>query len=149
MKESTGGALLMGLAAVIIMIFIIVVAFFISYGKSFRLKNEIINKLEQQEGMTKTQVRQFFIDNSNIYNGKEVEICYQKYTAGGENLGFSYKIIVYMKIEASSILGELRIPIKGETRMIEKGYYFDHLPAGTNQLESIKHCSRGYTPINV
>ena len=47
MKEATGGTLLMGLAAGIIIIFIIMVAFFISYSKAFKVKNQLINRIEE------------------------------------------------------------------------------------------------------
>ena len=150
MKEATGGALLMGLAAMLIMVFIIVVAFFISYGKSFRLKNTIINQLEQREGMTRNQVRDFFTGNSNVYNGKKVGICYQRHMVGTEVIGLSYQVVVYMQLEATSILGQLEIPIKGETRIIEKGNYFNIIKTShPSQLQNINKCSIGYTTINV
>ena len=130
MKESTGGMLLMGLAAGIIMIFIILVAFFISYGKSFKLKNSVINNLEQSEGMTQDQVKQLLTNGGNAYNGKTAEICYNVFNdVGGNVVGFNYEIVVYMEMDRT-ILGELftpKIPIKGETKVIEKGNYFNCL----------------------
>ena len=151
MKESTGGMLLMGLAAGIIMIFIILVAFFISYGKCFTLKNNLINRLEQTEGVTYTNIKEYFENSGTGYSGKEATICYNKFLNNyGEIIGFNYKVIVYLQMERK-ILGEMftpKIPIKGETKMIEKGNYLDCLKDYTKcsisaNFNSIPECSSG------
>ncbi len=134
MKEATGGALLMGLAAAIIIIFVIVVAFFISYGKSFRLKNEIINEIEQNEGMTEGEIMTFIAARETKYNGKLPEVCFKKvsYTTavGGSHTvykGFVIKVKVVMSMDRT-ILGERfnpRINIYGETKTIQSGRFYD------------------------
>lgn len=157
MKESTGGMLLMGLAAGIIMVFIILVAFFISYGKSFRLKNTLINKLEQSEGMKAEDIKGLFIAGNNAYNGKEASICYNRFFSGSEIIGFNYELIVYMEMDRT-ILGEVfnpRIPVKGETKVIEKGNYLECLRGNGcigvdlsgSVLSGVKECSIGMTPV--
>lgn len=158
MKESTGGALLMGLAAGIIIIFIILVAFFISYGKSFKIKNALINKIEQSEGMKLEDIENFLINNSNNYNGKELDVCYNAFKDSEDNIiGFNYEIIVYMQMDRT-ILGETfnpKIPIKGETKIIESGNFFvNNLKDKTSEpniLEGIKKCSasNGVTKIEI
>lgn len=150
MKESTGGALLMGLAAGIIVIFIIIAAFFISYGKSFKLKNSIINKLEQSEGLSVDGIKAFLLNNSNRYKytGNEFDICYNEFRSGNNDLvGFNYEIIVYMQTDGS-ILGKIKIPINGETRMIEKGNFKDDLAQG-KKSGFPKMCSQGYEHVNI
>lgn len=130
MKESTGGALLMGLAAGIIIIFIILVAFFISYGKSFKIKNALINKIEQSEGMT-TKSIETFLEESGYYG--EFEVCSNKLEDNDNNLiGFNFEITIYMAMDRN-ILGNafnVKIPIRGETRIIESGTYFEKIKAG-------------------
>lgn len=154
MKESTGGMLLMGLAAGIIMVFIILVAFFISYGKCFKLKNSLINKLEQTEGVTYTKIKEYFNENGTAYSGKEATICYNKFSnIDDEIIGFNYEITVYMRMDRT-ILGEVfnpKIPISGETKMIEKGIFLECLKDNTKCISAnfngIEECSNGVSPV--
>ena len=144
----------MGLAAGIIMIFIILVAFFISYGKSFRLKNSLINKLEQSEGMKVNDVKVFFTEGHNSYNGKEASICYNVFeNAAHEKIGFNYEIVVYMTMDRT-ILGEMfnpTIPVKGETKVIEKGNFLTCLNDSTKctGIDFPSLCSAGMTGVGI
>lgn len=127
MKESTGGALLMGLAAGIIIIFIIMVAFFISFSKTFKIKNSIINRIEQNEGMTQTELDEF-LANETSYNG-ENRICYNVVKNNNSVIGVTFNVTIYMQMDRT-ILGEafnVKIPISGETRIIEKGNFFNNI----------------------
>ncbi len=128
MKESTGGALLMGLAAGIIIIFIIMVAFFISFSKTFKIKNSIINRIEQNEGMTQTELDEF-LANETSYNG-ENRICYNVVKNNNSSIiGVTFNVTIYMQMDRT-ILGEafnVKIPISGETRIIEKGNFFNNI----------------------
>lgn len=127
MKESTGGALLMGLAAGIIIIFIIMVAFFISFSKTFKIKNSIINRIEQNEGMTQTELDEF-LANETSYNG-ENRICYNAIKNNNSIIGVTFNVTIYMQMDRT-ILGEafnVKIPISGETRIIEKGNFFNNI----------------------
>ena len=128
MKESTGGALLMGLAAGIIIIFIIMVAFFISFSKTFKIKNSIINRIEQNEGMTQTELDEF-LANETSYNG-ENRICYNVEKNNNSSIiGVTFNVTIYMQMDRT-ILGEafnVKIPISGETRIIEKGNFFNNI----------------------
>ncbi len=128
MKESTGGALLMGLAAGIIIIFIIMVAFFISFSKTFKIKNSIINRIEQNEGMTQTELDEF-LANETSYNG-ENRICYNVVKNNNSSIiGVTFNVTIYMQMDRT-ILGEafnIKIPISGETRIIEKGNFFNNI----------------------
>ena len=128
MKESTGGALLMGLAAGIIIIFIIMVAFFISYGSTFKIKNEIINYIEQHEGASKDELLTFVTGKQTKYSGKTIKACVNMLDGASVN-GFTIKVVVYMEMD-KTILNEafnVKIPIKGETMIIRKGSRYDNL----------------------
>ena len=141
----------MGLATMILLIFIIMVAFFISYGKTFRLKNALINRIEQSEGMTKTQMQTFISTAHSAtvsYSGREVSACYNKIMNGTDFVGVTFEVVVYMKFE-QSILGDslsLEIPITGESRIIEKGNFYDVVK---NPFASVglKECSVGMEKI--
>jgi len=128
MKEATGGALLMGLAAGIILIFIIMVAFFISYGKAFRTKNYIVNQIEQAEGLSETQILgEFTAAGRNNY---DPEFCYNIVETPAGVKGFTVEVTLFMQFDRT-ILGssflDRGIPISGETRIIEKGRFYDDL----------------------
>ena len=111
----------MGLAAGIIIIFVIMVAFFISYGKSFKLKNEIISVIEQREGMKKNDILNYIYARETTYNGKTPSVCFR--TISNTDLRFTIEVTVYMAMQRSILdsLFQVNIPVKGETRIIEKG----------------------------
>ena len=137
----------MGLAAGIIMIFIIMVAFFISYGKAFKIKNEMINAIEQNEGMDFDDLQDFVVGKSTAYVGKKIGVCYDRVEKGSRFVGFTMKVVVYMEMD-KTILGELfnvKIPITGETKLIEKGNIYDELSTGSSHtISGITLCSTGY-----
>ena len=118
----------MGLAAGIIIIFIIMVAFFISFSKTFKIKNSIINRIEQNEGMTQTELDEF-LANETSYNG-ENRICYNVVKNNNSSIiGVTFNVTIYMQMDRT-ILGEafnIKIPISGETRIIEKGNFFNNI----------------------
>ena len=124
----------MGLAAGIIMIFIIMVAFFISFGKAFKVKNDMINAIEQNEGMTLGELQNFVEGKSTAYLGRQMGVCYSRVEKRGNFLGFTMNVVVYMEMQ-ETILGNLfhvKIPVSGETRLIEKGILYNELAKGTS-----------------
>ena len=128
MKESTGGALLMGLAAGRKIIFISMQAFFISVSKTYKIINSFINWIEHNEGMTQTELDEF-LANETSYNG-ENRICYNVVKNNNSSIiGVTFNVTIYMQMDRT-ILGEafnVKIPISGETRIIEKGNYFNNI----------------------
>ena len=130
MKESTGGALLMGFAAIMLLIFIIMSAFFISYGKLFRLKDKVINSIEQKEGLKASEIDQVIRENYKRDLVYEVcyDIIYEEDVDGSKKIrGFTEKVKLFMDFDRNVFgsLFKLRIPIEGETRIIEKGTKYD------------------------
>lgn len=155
MKETTGATILMGMATVIILIFIIMVSFFISYGKAFSLKNLIINRIEQQEGMSASELTTF-VNTGNGYVGKKIQACYEPIyfnNAGTRELsGFIIRVRVSFGMDRT-ILGEnldIKVPIVGETRIIQRGSYLGD-PPSESELSyrlGLVQCSTGrYTTV--
>lgn len=139
MKSSTGGALLMGFAAGIIIIFVIMVAFFISYGKSFKLKNEIISVIEQREGMKKEDIIDYIKSRASGSNKrKDPEVCFRTVSNGDDDLRFTIEVTVYMSMERTILdkMFEVKIPVRGETRIIEKGNIYKNATS-RNKLQSL------------
>ena len=151
MKETTGATILMGLATVIILIFIIMVSFFISYGKAFSLKNYLINRIEQQEGMSAAELHDY-VGTSNVYTGKVIQACYEPIYFQSDLTGFIIRVRVSFGMDRT-ILGErfnIQIPIVGETRIIQRGDYLGNPPSLTqlNSRLNLAQCSTGhYTPV--
>ena len=142
----------MGLAAGIIIIFIIMVAFFISYGRAFKIKNEMINAIEQQEGMTLEQLRNFVVGKSSAYVGRKIGVCYNNIEkpipdGSSEFIGFTMQVVVFMEMD-KTILGDrfnVKIPVTGETKLIEKGNIYSNM---TMISSDIGECSSGsYTSV--
>ena len=136
----------MGLAAGIIVIFVIMVAFFISYGKAFKIKNEMLNEIEQHEGMDLDSLKNFVVDKQTKYVGKKIGVCknsvYRSVDGNTEFIGFTMEVVVYMQMDRT-ILGDLfsvSIPITGETKLIEKGNIFDNY---SHSLLDIDECGDG------
>lgn len=129
----------MGFAAIILLIFIIMSAFFISYGRLFRLKDKIINSIEQSEGLSKDDIKNILTENKYTLNGADnLKTCYNiiKYS-NGDIRGFTQTVEIYMSMDRT-IFGEIfnfKIPVTGETRIIEEGNLFDIINKPT-QFES-------------
>ena len=127
MKETTGASILMYLATAIILVFITMVVFFISYGQTFKIKNRIINKIEQNEGLPVDAIK--LLDPKGTINNDPTkkDVCLNLIKTGSNLRGFTVEVTVYMK-SGEGILDFIPdIPIRGETRIIESGKYFDFL----------------------
>lgn len=137
MKEATGNALVMTMMASIIAIIMIFFVGSISYSKSYRLKNYIINQIEENGSWNdelSKQLDAYFKDvgynvrrtndntcpnvttaanncSNNIYNGS-YETCI--YKCGGINT--YYKVITYMKFDFPVVGNSLKFKVQGETR---------------------------------
>lgn len=56
MRESIGGAWLVGIVITFVVLFTSYLALSVNYSKAFKVKNEIISLIEENEGLTdKTQ----------------------------------------------------------------------------------------------
>lgn len=146
MKESTGGLLLMGLASVIILIFIIFVAFFINYGKTFRNKNKIINQIEQMEGLSKDDISKFIKNNTSYKNKDDFDICYNSIEKGSERVGITFKITLYIRFDRTILSDNLKfnIPVSGETKTINSGVIYDNYANGGDLTSlRIESCKNG------
>ena len=139
MKETTGATILMGLATTIILIFIIMVSFFISYGKAFKLKNVIINEIEQAEGMSASELSHY-VGASGLYVGKEIGACFEPIYFESNITGYVIRVKVSFGMDRT-ILGEnlnVNIPIIGETRIIQKGTHLGDPPSVSHLQSSLQ-----------
>lgn len=146
MRESIGGTWLLGFVVAFIVIFSAYLAVSINYTKAFKVKNQIINLIEENEGFSKSigdvssktdsQLKSSSQTEDKIYYYlKEIgyataKIDTNKCPAGEAQSGgycikkvctrqgSYYKVTSFIKIELPIIWQSFTIPISGETKVL-------------------------------
>ena len=116
MREAVGGTLLLKIVLVFLVIYIGFMAVVISYGRIFRIKNKLINTIEQNEGFEKKQDIEDAAKSLGYLS--DVEACYVKRS---NDKGYYYKVKIYIDFQIPLIKNTLKIPVTGETRTIDTG----------------------------
>lgn len=145
MREAFGGAFTIKLMLIFLAIYIAFIAVALNYAKAFRVKNKIIDIIEQNEGIdsyidTKEgsvigdinsylNTVSYYVNLANIKNNNTENInCYDRgycieETSGTTNDGITskyYKVTTYININFPFFKLNFNIPITGETRKIER-----------------------------
>lgn len=89
MREAIGGGWIMGFIAMFIVIFTSYLAISVNYTKAFRVKNRIINIIEENEGFSESSNN---LNNPNIYSIRNSNKTEDKIYAYLYDLGYSYNI---------------------------------------------------------
>lgn len=148
MRESIGGTWLLGFVVLFIVLFSGYLAVSINYTKAFKVKNQIINLIEQNEGFRTSSIGnlasasndelssssstedQIYLYIKNIgYATTAIDSSkcegYGNYYTGGYCIkkictanGKYYKVTSFIKIELPLIWTSFTIPINGETKTI-------------------------------
>ena len=146
MKEAIGGGWMLGFVSMFIVIFAAYLAISINYTKAFKVKNQVINIIEEHEGYTESNVVKagntnkddLASDNSTegeVYRllneigyAYDVDSCPDSNAslrAGGycirkicSGLSSYYKVTTFISIEIPLIGVDIKVPIKGETKVI-------------------------------
>lgn len=145
MREAFGGAFTIRLMLIFLAVYVAFIAVALNYAKAFRVKNKVIDIIEQNEGITDFNDTSdgspigkidtylgtvgYFVnlDPSKLSNNLgENKYCYNRgycielfSNANGEY----YKVTTYIRIDLPFKLtgdGGISIPIMGETRKIER-----------------------------
>ena len=147
MREAFGGAFMIILMLIFLAIYIAFIAVALNYAKAFRVKNKIIDIIEQSEGISEIDYNNTnegsVIGNINTYlnnvsynvnltdiNNKNIDnvhcydrgYCIEEY-ARPVNDGVTskyYKVTTYININFPFFNLNFNIPITGETRKIER-----------------------------
>ena len=144
MRESFGGAFMIKVVLVFIVVYVSFMAVAINYAKSFSVKNNVINILEQykyngnMDNNMKDRLTTYLnsvpynmSDNSSLethckkqkeQNGKDpvfVEngVCIVENPSSKDNLKY-FKVITYISIDFPFFNIHMTIPISGETKSI-------------------------------
>ncbi len=146
MREAIGGTWLLGFVVLFIVLFSAYLAVSINYTKAFKVKNQIINIIEENEGFTKSvgdvaskstdQLRDSTKTEDKIYYYlKDIGYATTKIDedqcpqgdlfAGGycvrrvcTSQGAYYKVTAFIKIELPLIWRTFVIPVNGETKVL-------------------------------
>lgn len=145
MREAFGGAFTIKLMLIFLAIYIAFIAVALNYAKAFRVKNKIIDIIEQNEGIdsyidTKEgsvigdinsylNTVSYYVNLANIKNNNtENSNCYDRgycieETTAPVTDGITskyYKVTTYININFPFFKLNFNIPITGETRKIER-----------------------------
>lgn len=139
MKAATGNALLMNIIIVFLVVVLGVLVTSITYTKAFRVKNRIVEVIENYEGDFKnheddirnnittnlsnvgyrlkgtSKCKDPLNDGTSIYKeGNDYYYCIYRYETGR---GYYYKVVSYMYLDLPVIGDNLVLPISGETKV--------------------------------
>lgn len=139
MRESIGGAWIFSIVIVFIVIFISYLAVSINYAKAFRVKNSIVLKIEQNEGLSSNAQDEIktYLDNNGYYVYGECdkdEVGIQKMSGSNNKYRFCvrknvddtnqtfvktyYRVKVFFRIDLPVIGSLLTFPVTGETKAV-------------------------------
>jgi len=146
MREAIGGTWLLGFVVLFIVLFSAYLAVSINYTKAFRVKNQIINIIEENEGFTKSRGDVAGKPLDQLQNSNKTEDKIYHYLkeigyattnieddrcengsmqTGGycvervcTRQGSYYKVTSFIKIELPLIWQSFVIPVKGETKVL-------------------------------
>ena len=128
MREAIGGALLIKLVMVFIVIYVCFLAIAINYSITFRVKNQIINLIEAYEGLENAEESiEQYVNNIGYFRGlgtvRRDENCnyagYCIYEIDSVR-GKYYRVVTYVSFDFP-ILGQItNFPVSGETKVIYK-----------------------------
>lgn len=136
MRDAFGGAFMIKVMLIFLGIYIAFMAVALNYAKAFRVKNQIINIIEQYEGYDKkatdnTEVRDIigsYLDNMG-YN-VQIQCDSVSQTSSCDTRGYRvekietskgnyYAVETYIKLELPFLNINITIPINGETKVIK------------------------------
>lgn len=116
MKEAVGGTVLLKIVLVFLIIYIMFMAIVLKYGRTFRIKNALINQIEQHEGFTTLEEIEEVARSLGYF--RDLNACYVKLP---NDRGYYYKIEIFAQFDLPLITNTLNIPVTGETRTINTG----------------------------
>lgn len=145
MREAFGGTFMLKLALVFIIIYISFMALALNYAKAFRVKNGVINIIEQYQfagdadNFTKGKIVEYLESAGYIFEDKDKTLeNYCNNSAGPSNNDYIftergaciipriregtidsyYEVLTFIHIQLPFLGISMTIPIKGETKII-------------------------------
>ena len=143
MRDAVGGTFMIKLLLIFLAVYTIFIAVALNYAKAFRVKNKILNIIEQSEGINSYndvsqgaaigQINKYMNDVHYRINTGSIEkkcigyeyintdrgYCITKIENIDKNAEY-YKVTTFVTIDFPVINLSFTIPIQGETRKIER-----------------------------
>jgi len=141
MRDAVGGSFMIKVLLVFLTVYIIFIAVALNYAKAFRVKNKVIDIIEQNEGIRDYTDTSGTIGEINTYlkkasynvnltekNKKDRGVCYDlgycidesSEIRDGNITSKYYQVTTFVRIEFPFFNLNITIPIKGETRKVER-----------------------------
>lgn len=120
MRESIGATFLIKLMIVFIVLYNSLLAIAVNYAMVFRVKNQIINLLEQYEGCKGAKARiDEYIANVGYYRATGgTQGPYSIVPVQVANRGTYYIVTTYIKFDFPMVSNILRVNVSGETKVV-------------------------------
>ena len=145
MRDAVGGTFMIYVLIIFLSVYIVFVAVAFNYARAFRVKNKVLDIIEQNEGIDNTEwtdqsgvigkintylgQMSYYVDLNKISNNNNDNLhCYKKgycieeysLNSTDEINSVYYKVTTYVKIDLQVFRLNFTIPITGETRKIER-----------------------------
>lgn len=120
MRESIGGLFLIKIMVVFIVLYNALLAIAVNYALAFRVKNQIINIVEQNEGCVNTGSKvKAYVNSVGYYRAARPGEKGYKITANTvANRGTYYSVSTYIQFDLPIVGSLIRPEIKGESKVI-------------------------------
>lgn len=136
MKEAIGTSLVFNLMMIFVGVMIVILVSSIAYTKGFKIRNRIIDRIEEHDGYASTEVKDTIANDLKAIGYKIVEksncavkddatlltsefndynYCVYEYNTSRGNY---YGVTVFISVDIPLIGDYINIPIYGETRII-------------------------------
>lgn len=115
MREAFGGTMLMYIVVIFLIVYIIFMSVVINYGRVFRVKNALISKIENDEGINNAD--DLISKAADMgYVNQQIDVCY---TPGNNNYDY-YSVRVYIYFGLPMVQDGVKIAISGQTSAIKR-----------------------------
>ena len=145
MREAVGSTFLFKLMIIFIFFFASFLAIAINYSQAFRVKNQVINLIEQYEGLSEENQERIanLINGSGYYrvasctcdkdfncnnrtgdnlNGGSIDntngLCIRRLTTGADGTDAYYSVTTFVSFNLPIVGNFFTFPVKGETKVI-------------------------------
>ena len=142
MRDAVGGTFMIKLLLIFLAVYTVFIAIAINYAKAFKVKNKVINIIEQSEGVDYNDVSDasvigqintymndihYGINTSSVekkcigydYINTERGYCISKVENYDSSASY-YRVTTFVTISVPIVRLEFTVPIQGETRKIER-----------------------------
>lgn len=138
MREAMGNSLLMNLVIIFVSIVILFFVGILSYSKAYRVKNRIIEVIENHGNYSSSSIDEISTDLKSVgyrttnnkkcgsgnLNSTSYNYCVYKVDDKSSGDSYYFKVVTYVHFEFPIIGGLINIPVKGETKILGKNYNY-------------------------